>query len=324
MDDQILPALDLRQLFYFLALAEHGSISSAAAALGLAQPSLSENISRFEKRLDVQLVIRGIRGVQLTEAGLELARHGAEIVKNAQEAVEQVRQLGTGIRGPVSIAFPPSLGGLLSIPLAETVQFEYPTIRLRIAEALSGHILDWVNSDHLDLGIVYEMPEGDSLSSQAIMDEELFLITAPDHWKGKIDKGRAVEPIGPKDLPSLPLVLPGWPHGTRKLLEGYAKANNINLDVVIEIDSMPQMLGIVERASAYTIAPHAAVVNQVKEGKLALVAIADPNIRRTAYLVRKRSRAVSRASMTVESAIMLIIREMIERFNLEATMRVDG
>ena len=69
--------LNFRQLSYFLALAEHGSISAAASAMNMAQPSLSENIAKLEKMLDVQLAIRGTRGIQMTEAGMELARRGA-------------------------------------------------------------------------------------------------------------------------------------------------------------------------------------------------------------------------------------------------------
>ena len=83
--------LNFRQLSYFLALAEHGSISAAASAMNMAQPSLSENIAKLEKMLDVQLAIRGTRGIQMTEAGMELARRGGEILKSIDDLVEDIR-----------------------------------------------------------------------------------------------------------------------------------------------------------------------------------------------------------------------------------------
>ncbi len=137
-------ALELRQLRYFLALAEHGSISAAANALSMAQPSLSENIAKIEKSLDVKLAIRGVRGIQLTEAGVELARRGQEIIGSMNALIDEVRQLDSQPKGPVSVGLPPSLSILLSVPLLETIYADYPLIRLHIAEAMSGDILDWI------------------------------------------------------------------------------------------------------------------------------------------------------------------------------------
>src|SRR5438105_2738274 len=101
--DKFATALSLKQLSYFLALVDHGSISAAANALNMAQPSLSENIAKLEKELDAQLAIRGARGVQMTEAGMALANRSREILKNVQDMVEEIRQISGVPRGPVSI-----------------------------------------------------------------------------------------------------------------------------------------------------------------------------------------------------------------------------
>ncbi|MDP9082849.1 MAG: LysR family transcriptional regulator [Pseudomonadota bacterium] len=325
MNPAKLPSVDLKQLAYFGAVADHGSISAAAAALDLAQPSLSEHISRLEKRLEVQLLIRGGHGVQLTEAGVALAKYAREILRSVDSAVDDVRHLGGEARGPVSVGFPPSLGLLLSVPLAETVQIEFPHIRLHIAEAMSGHILDWIHSARLDLGCVYYVNESAPLSIRPILAERLFLVTARDNWQGEIGAdGRALAPISLADLRHLPLVLPSRPHGAREIIEQITKANGVRLNVVTEIDSLPQIISMVDRASAYTILPHAAVLNQVAAGKLAIVSIEQPSIRRTAYLIRSRVRAVTRASIAIENSMSTIIREMIERYHLDATLPTDS
>jgi LysR family nitrogen assimilation transcriptional regulator len=321
MDDTRIPPVDLRQLHYFIAVAEQGSISAAAASLGLAQPSLSEHITRLEKKLDTQLIMRGARGVHLTEAGVALAQHSREILHNVATAVEDVRHLGGEARGPVSIGLPPSLGLLLSVPLAETIQAEVPRVRLHIGEAMSGYIMEWVLNERIDFGCVYEIGDSSNLSVKPVLTEDLFLVTAPDNWNGKIlPNGRAENPINLSDVATLPLVLPSRPHGAREVIERFAKANGIRLDVATEIDSLPQIVAMADRASAYTILPHAAVINQVANGTLALVEIAKPTIRRTAYLIRKRSKSVSRASLAVERAMISIIGEMIERHRLEARL----
>ena len=251
---------------------------------------------------------------------MELARLGRDIIRQTDDAVHSIRRLGSEARGPVSVGLPPSLSLLLSIPLAETIQNEHPDIRLRISESLSGHILNWVNSGELDFGCVYEIPDGGQIASTPLLEEELFLITAPDNWPSKIVHGIAVDSLKLADLETLPLVIPSWPHGARKIIESFARANGIHLNIIMEIDSLPQIMGMVDRASAYTIAPHAAVMHQVAAGSLALVRIVEPSIRRTAFLVRNRARAISCASVTVETVILGIIKEMIERFNLEASL----
>ncbi|MGC4250257.1 MAG: LysR substrate-binding domain-containing protein [Sphingobium sp.] len=316
-----LPSLDLRQLYYFLTVVEQGSISAAASVLEIAQPSLSENLSRLERKLQVQLVIRTGRGIQLTEAGRLLSEHSRKIVNAAAQAVDEIQQVHGEARGTVSIGLPPSLGLLLSVPLAETIQNEFPHIRLRITEAMSGDILEWVVSERLDLGCAYEVHDSLPLSFHPLLTEQLFLVTASDNLPPGLDRDAAGIPaISGAALQSLPLALPSASHGARKVVERFARSRGLQLNVVLEIDSLPQIITMAARASAYTILPHAAVINEVAAGMLTLVRIVDPSMIRKAYLVRKRSRAISRASSSVEQAMKMILSEMIDRFQLEAAV----
>jgi len=314
--------LNFRQLSYFIALAEHGSISAAASAINMAQPSLSENIAKLEKMLDVQLAIRGSRGIQMTEAGVVLAQRGSEILKSLDSLVEDIRSLNGEPRGPISIGLPPSLSILLSVPLLETIHTEYPEIRLHIAEAMSGDILDWINTERVDLGCVYEAYDSAPYSFEPLLTEELFLVTAPDNWEGEIGPdGVARQAISAEKLQELPLVLTSPTHGARKLQEKFARSIGTKLNVVAAIDSLPHIIEMVSRASAYTILSHGAVINQVAEGSLALVPIEEPTIRRTAYMVRKRSKPVTKACAVVEALIFTIITEMVERYKIRAELK---
>lgn len=319
--DKVVSSLSLKQLNYFRALVDHGSISAAANALNMAQPSLSENIAKLEKQLEVQLAIRGARGVHMTEAGMTLAIRAREILKSVEAMVEEIRQISGDPRGPVSIGLPPSLSILLSVPLLETIHNEHPLVRLHIAEAMSGDILEWISTDRLDLGCVFEVSEAAPYAFQPLLTEELFLVTAPDNWPGKLDpNGVAVEPIHASMLSQLPLVLTSQTHGARKLQEKFARSIGQQLNVVAEIDSLPHIVEMVSRASAYTILSHGAVVRQVAAGTLALVPIEEPTIRRTAYMVRSRSRPVTRAGAVVEKYITTILRELVDRYQLRATL----
>lgn len=313
--------LKLKQLSYFLTLAEYGSISAAANALNMAQPSLSENIAKLERQLDVKLAIRGSRGIQMTEAGMMLVNRGRDILDSVDHLVQDLRLLNGEPRGPVSVGFPPSLSLLLSVPLLETIQFEHQHIRLHIAEAMSGDILDWLANDRIDVGCVYEISDSSPYSFEPILTEELFLVAATDNWDDEFGPdGVARTPITAAQLENLPLVLTSPTHGARKLQEKFARAGGFTLNVVAAIDSLTHIVEMVSRASAYSILSHGAVIKEVAEGRLGLIRIAEPTIRRTAYMVRKRSRPVSNASAIVENTISTIIRELVERYDIQATL----
>jgi LysR family nitrogen assimilation transcriptional regulator len=317
--------LNLKQLSYFLSLAEYGSISAAANALNMSQPSLSENVAKLEKQLEVQLALRGSRGIQMTEAGMALAKRGGEILRNVEEMIEEIRGLSGEPRGPVAIGLPPSLSILLSVPLVETIHSEHPNVRLHVAEAMSGDILEWIASDRLDLGCVYEAYDSTPYSFEPLLTEELFVVTAPDNWDAPIGPdGVALEPISATRLQELPLVLTSPAHGARKLQEKFARSIGIELNVVAAIDSLPHIVEMVGRASAYTILSHGAVLHQVAEGKLALVRIQEPTIKRTAYIVRKRTRPITRACTVVEECVTSIIHELVDRYGIKATLPSRG
>ncbi len=314
-------SVDLRQIRYFVTVAETGSISAAAARLALSQPSLSEMLARLEEALMVQLLIRGNRGIQLTDAGRLFADRGKAIIESVDQAMAEVAQLGGEAKGSVVVGFPPSIALLLSVPLAETVRQELPDVKLRIAESMSGYVLNWVEEEHIDLGVVYQGLNCAHLDVKPLLKEELFLVTAPDNWPASPPAdGPLLAPVEFASLAQLPLVLPSRLHGLRELIERYAKAQNVQLDVALEIDALRHIVSIVSRASAHTILSHAAVMEEVVRGELKLVPIANPKMQRTAYVVRKPGREVSAASLAVEKLLGTILSELIERHHLVASL----
>lgn len=311
--------LNTRQLSYFVAVAEHGSISAAAASMSIAQPSMSENIAKLEKQLGVQLLLKGARGIQLTEVGKLMARRCVEILGDIDALVDEVQQLSVDPRGTALIGFTPSLGILLTVPLLETINAEYPDIRLGFSEGMSSDVVDWVLSERVEIGCVYNAHESAQLSTELLMTEEVFLVTAPDNWDDEFGPdGIALNPLPAVRLADLPLVTTSPSHGARLAQDKFAQSVGIKLNVIATIDSLPQIVDMVSRASAYTITSHGAVVKQVAEGKLGLVRIVDPSFIRTASLVRKRARPVSRASEIAEAYIKTIVREMIERYGIDS------
>lgn len=314
--DNSAPLIDLRALLNFIMLAEHGSISAAATALGLSQPSVSENVARLERKLQVKLALRGPRGATLTEAGRMLATEGKELIGKANALAEAVREFGADPSGRVTVGLPPSLNVLLSVPLAETVRAELPNIRLHVAEASSGHILGWLGSEDYDLGCVFEPANSAVFESIPIFTEELYFAAAHDDLPSGLDASPDRR-VSPELLAQLPLVLPSHPHGFRRIVERYARTHGVSLDVVTEIDSLPQIVEMVSRASAYSLLPQSALTGTRPTGQLALLPL-QPPCGRTAYLVKKRAKLASNATMAVQRVIVQIIGELTRRHGLSA------
>lgn len=311
-----IPQFDLKQLRYFRVAAEQGSISAAAVVLEIAPATLSESMAKLEKKLGIQLAIRGRRGLTLTPAGKALAAQ-IPVLFEAALAVEQATRTASNSRtGPVTLALPPSLSVLIGVPMNETVRSEFPEISLRISDGLSGDIINWIADGNVDLGFVYEEPDLSNFDARFIFTEELFLIAAPDYFPNEVRELDAPT-LTFEELGAVPLVLPSARHNARRILERFARNKEITLRIVSEVDSYSQILEMTERASACTLLPRAAVLPRLQDGSLLAVRIADGALTRNCFAVSKR-KPVRKAVFDVVWKIALqIIHEMDQRFDLE-------
>lgn len=322
-DDDVGSALNLKQLSYLVALAEYGSMSAAASALSIAQPSISTGIARLERNVGTQLVLRVRMGIQMTEAGTLLARSGAEVIRQLDQALAAVRHLDSVPRGSVTIGLPAGLSLSLSVPLIETMYADHPDIRLSIIEGMSDEILRWLAEDRIDMGCVYGDPIDSELVFEPLMTEEFFLVTAADDWEGKIGPdGTAMEPVSPEVLAQLPLVTIGA-RGARSIQNKVENRFGIKLNVIATINSLPQIIEMVGRASAYAILTHGSVHKHVASGQLVLVPFQGAGLGLTSYLVTKRSRPISAAARTVEHCARSIIREVVARHRIRGVVAFD-
>ena len=97
--------MDLRQLRYFLVVAEERSVTAAAAPLHLTRPPLSAQQARLEHELGVTLLVRHRRGVDLTAAGRDLVEHARHLLADGDTAAESVRRIGQGRSGRLALMF---------------------------------------------------------------------------------------------------------------------------------------------------------------------------------------------------------------------------
>lgn len=146
--------MDLKQLRYFLAIAEEGQITAAANKLHIAQPPLSYQLKLLEEELQVKLVERGPRKATLTGAGELLRKRAEQILDFVDSAQKEVVNYGKELVGTLSIGAISSSGGV--VPNRQMIEFTkgHPNIRLDIHEGNTYAVIQMLESGLIELGIV--------------------------------------------------------------------------------------------------------------------------------------------------------------------------
>ncbi|MFC2662671.1 MAG: LysR family transcriptional regulator [Eubacterium sp.] len=146
--------MELRQLRYFLVIAEEGSISAAARRLHLSQPPLSRQMSLLEAECEMTLFHRGRREITLTEAGRVLQRYASQMLETEDSIKDEMNDLKKGRRGVVRIGLISSAAGDAVCRMLSCARREIPDLQLRIYEGNSYEVLDMLESEKIDLAVV--------------------------------------------------------------------------------------------------------------------------------------------------------------------------
>ncbi|MEA3138662.1 MAG: hypothetical protein QOK23_831 [Gammaproteobacteria bacterium] len=173
--------MDLRQLRYFMAVAEEGHITRAAEKLGIQQPPLSRLIKTIERELDVRLFIRRPRGVELTEAGNSFRREAAQVLAGMENAVEATKSTARGERGRICVGVTPT-GPF--VPLVPRVMHEFrrafPDVNFTLEERLSSELIDLVRGGRVDVAFLWT-PRAPGLVNLPLLHDPLVVALPSEH-----------------------------------------------------------------------------------------------------------------------------------------------
>jgi DNA-binding transcriptional LysR family regulator len=177
MDEEI----ELRHLRYFLAVAETLHFSKAAERLGIAQPPLSQQIKRLETLLGHRLFDRTTRGVTLTLAGQLLAERARGTLEKIQDDLAQVRRLGRGEEGTLTVGFAGSTI-FTSLPDAiESYRRQYPKVELRLRELSTSAQLAGLLEGTLDLAFLRDGDPTEGVEIQTLVKERFIVVLPESH-----------------------------------------------------------------------------------------------------------------------------------------------
>ncbi|MDB5454036.1 MAG: hypothetical protein JWO33_2614 [Caulobacteraceae bacterium] len=302
------------QLRNFLSVLECGSISRAAEALGIAQPSLSQQMLRFEDELKMTLFVRSTRGVSLTEIGRAFEPHAREILHSMQRAREYIGAYEAVPHGAVSFVVPSSINQLLGAPLTVACRERFPDISLKMQEGASGSLRTMIMANGLDLAISFcseRAPPSSPWRHRWLANETLLIVGRAGEFGPVDSRGIAVQSVGPETFRRKDLIVPSVPRSGRLNLQEDTASYAFGFRVGIEIDSLSQILTLVAAGEGYSMMSHAAIRDDLRSGRVSAARVHGVNLTRSVSVARNSSRPITRALLKVEDLVFTMLQQMI-------------
>ncbi|MDQ0073417.1 LysR family nitrogen assimilation transcriptional regulator [Variovorax boronicumulans] len=234
--------MDLKQLEYFVHVAEMSSFTKASNFLSVAQPALSRQIRSLEVELRQTLLERNGRGVTLTPAGQRLLEHSRGILAQVSRAKLELEDDRHAVTGRIVIAMPPSVSRTLTGPLVRAFRERYPKAVMSMVEGLSTYALEWLSVGRVDCAVVYNVAPSGNIDLLPVLDEQLYLVSGRARTKARTLEGPT---ITLSDVAQHELVIPSRPHSLRMLLETAMAQQGLKPKVALEIESIPAILDLV-------------------------------------------------------------------------------
>lgn len=256
-------AVELKQLDYFVHIADLGSFTRAASVLRVAQPALSRQVRALEVELRQPLFDRNGRGVTLTPAGQRLLAHGRGILAQVERAKQDLEDQRGAASGLLSIGLPPSISRTLTAPLVETFRERFPRATLSVVEGLSTYTLEWLAQGRIDCAVVYNATPSAAVELQPVLQERLHLVSARGTAAARIGRPVTLAQVAERDL-----VIPSRPHAIRMQLETAMAQAGCKPRVALEVESVPAMLDLVRRHQLHAVLSLQAVRGHADAGEL--------------------------------------------------------
>jgi LysR family nitrogen assimilation transcriptional regulator len=296
--------VNVRQLQYFLQIAELRSFTRAANVLHIAQPALSRQIRALEDELGTALFHRFERGVTLTEAGLLLRDRAAGILRDLERLREDITAQGSDPRGEVSLGMPPSMREMVTVPLAGAVRQRHPQVVMHLYEGISVFLNEQVRLGKIDCAVVSDLEPLAQVESEPLLSEQLYLLAPAEAGL------QADQPVSLETVSQQTLILTSRPNSLRLIVENALAAAQLPLRIVIDGNSTAAMVDLVAEGVGCSVLPYCAADSGLRQGRLSAAPIEGLRVAWT--LIYSRERGLSPVGSLVRSLLQEMVRGRID------------
>ncbi len=306
--------MDSRQLRYFAAIFEHGSLSTAGQTLRVAVSALSHHLGNLEAELGAPLFERKPRGLKPTAAGERLYNHARAILRAMEAAERDLRAGGGEISGEVSIGMAYSAVKAIGVDLARTVLADYPKLRLSVTENLSGATLLQLLASEVELALVYNPPADARLKTRAVLEERMVCVGTPAII------GATDAPITFAELLELPLILLRQGLSARAILDDVTLLKKLEAKAKLQMNSVHAIGASLVAGLGCVVGTRLFMSEHLASGALHVRPIVEPTLSRTLYLCEMADRPATYALETVRDLVLALVAAAVDSGRWEATL----
>jgi LysR family transcriptional regulator, nitrogen assimilation regulatory protein len=249
--------MDLRQLRYFLHVAQTENLTLASSKAWVSQSALSRQIKLLEMELGVTLFERQARGVKLTEAGTALVRRAEVLLEDVEALKRTVRDTKQEPTGTLRIGTPSSLRALLMAPFFAEYHRQYPNVLLVHQHGTSKGMRDALVAGDLDIAIMSDQESLDPFATQSLLSEALCWVGTP---KAKLQMDK---PVALKRIVEHPLILTSYPNALRVVVDRALAKLSLQSQPIVEADAANMKLDLINQGLGYTVLPYSGVCDSI-------------------------------------------------------------
>ncbi|GAC26656.1 MAG: LysR family transcriptional regulator [Alteromonadaceae bacterium] len=277
--------MNTKQLEYFLATVEQGSISGASKVLDVAQPAISLQLANLEHELKIKLFERNFRGVSLTHAGSQFEEHARLILNQINTAKLDLIGQQTKCKGKVIVGLSQSLCNVLSVQLQTELEHRFPNVELAFRVGPSYMVENWFAEQQIDIALCYNTDlSKHAASSLPLISENLYLYISPRPKNPSYSELSLFGSIPFESLQDYELFMPDRRDALPKLLEEQAQKSGIKLKTRNAFGQLMTTLHYVSQGFGLAIYPSSATCHLEASHQIRAINITEPELKREVYL----------------------------------------
>jgi DNA-binding transcriptional LysR family regulator len=253
--------VDLRQLEILQAIAETGSFTAGGRKLHVSQSAISRQILLLEEELGEPLFLRIGRRVRLTPAAESLVQLGQRVFQDMRETIGGITDRTRDLRGLLRLSGGMTVCLYVFPPLLKHLRRVHPQLDVRLTVATAGQSVQQIRAGSVDAGLLTLPIEESDLVTVPVLREELLLVTMPTH---PLARSRHVKAA---DLAGQPFILFETGSATRRVIDRFFLAENIEPTIVMDTENVEIIKAMVKTGLGISIVPYQAVAREVHAGQ---------------------------------------------------------
>lgn len=297
--------MDIKQLEYIKLIYEEKSISKAASKAGVVQPAISAQLRKLEAAIGLSLFVRTSQGVIATAAGEEVYQLAISVKKSIGQTEERLADLMEKelVTGSITVGLPPSVARGIFSDVFPKFSRLYPQVRVKLMEAYSGILTEWVKSGRVDLAIGAVPVKSSILKQRRLHTDQVVLIS------GEPIAGRQFTPCHLDKLPNLKLTLPSPGNSFGQTVRDLIATGEIVVANTVEIDGTSGALTLARSTDWACLCPFVAVHRDVRKHEMYIYPIKSPQLTWDLHLLFDERRPLS----ALASEFVRIVEEELRR-----------